>query len=281
METITAQTRQLLEYLGHDEIPFGVFYSDTKPDGYGPKPGEMLTRERESAGQIDWEKAFANFSCIFGNLLFARKKRTAAWLSHEECGCMGGGYYTGMYAPYLEMNIRYVSTGIPGTPIEGEHFLPSPESMCAFMEECTPPPAPGKYCVFKPLDQFTDGEMPLVVVFFARPEVLTGLFVLTSYTTGNHHSVVTPFGAACTNIVAWPLAYQQRGIECGVCGGFDPSARKFMKTDELSFAVPLPLYMKMLRQMDSSALTRHTWQQSVRKKVLRSAKTWEKTPASK
>ena len=280
MKIITAQTQQLLEYLGHDEMPFGVFYSDSKPDGYGPKPGEIFTRERELAGRIDWKNAFGNFPCIFGNLLFARKKRTAAWLSHEECGCMGGGYFAGMYAPCLETNVRYVSTGIPGSPIEGEHFLPSPESMHAFMEDCAPPPAPGKYCIFKPLDQFADEETPLIVVFFARPEVLTGLFVLTSYTTGNHHSVVTPFGAGCTNITAWPLVYQRRGIECAVCGGFDPSARKFMNTDELSFAVPLSLYTKMLSHMDKSALTRHTWQQRVRKKVLRSAKTWKKKSAS-
>ena len=73
MEAITAQTQKLLEYLGHGEMPFGVFYSDSKPDGYGPKPGEIFTREREIAGQIDWKNAFGNFSSIFGNILFARK----------------------------------------------------------------------------------------------------------------------------------------------------------------------------------------------------------------
>lgn len=54
----------------------------------------------------------------------------------------GGGYYSGMYAPYLETNVLYVSTGIPGTPFEGEHYLPSPESMRAFMDDVAPPPAP-------------------------------------------------------------------------------------------------------------------------------------------
>lgn len=273
MQAINAKTERLLELLGHEESPFGVCYSDQKPDGYGPKPGELLTREREAAGEINWGEAFGNFSCIMGNVWLARKKKKAAWLSHEECGCMGGGFYAGMYRPYLEMNIHYVSTGIPGTPMEGEHYLPSPESMRAFMDDSIPPAAPAKYCILKPLEQFTDAEPPLVVTFFARQEVITGLHSLAGYAAGSHNAVVSPFGAGCTSIIAWPLAYQQRGVECAVLGGFDPSARKFMKTDELSFAMPLSLYRKMLDSMETSALVRHTWE-GVRKKVLKSRRAW-------
>ena len=275
MKILIEQTHQLMELLGHSEMPFGIFYSDTKPEGYGPKKAEIFSRDREIAGQIDWHNAFSNFSCVLGNVWLARKKQKAAWLSHEECGCMGGGYYSGIYAPYLETNVLYVSTGIPGTQIEGEHFMPTPESMHVFMQDCAPPPAPHKYCVLKPLDQFSDAEKPLVVAFFARPEVLTGLVNLTTYTVGSHHAIASPFGAACTNLIGWPQVYAQRGIECAVLGGFDVSARKFMKPDELTFAMPTALYRKMLAKMDTSGLTRHAWQ-GVRKKVLKSEGTWGK-----
>ncbi len=274
MESLNEKTQRLLELLGHDEAPFGLCYADVKPEGYGPKPGEIFTREREAAGEIDWHKAFSNFTCLCGSLWLARRRRQAAWISHEECGCMGGGFYAGLYAPYMEMNVLYVSTGVPGTRIEGEHYLPSPDSMRAFTDDSTPPPATGKYCVLKPLEQFTGSEKPLSVTFFARPEVLTGLHGLTSYTVGHHNAVVSPFGAGCTNIIAWPLVYEQRGIECAVLGGFDISARKFMKTDELTFSMPLALYGKMLEAMETSALTRHTWE-TARKKVLRSRRTWD------
>lgn len=274
MKTLIKKTERLLELLGHDEMPFGIFYSDEKPDGYGPKPGEIFSREREEAGEIDWQKAFGNFSCIFGNLWLARKKGKAAWISHEECGCMGGGYFSGVYGPYLDTNVKYVSTGIPGTFMEGEHYMPSPESMRAFMEDCALPLDNKKYCILKPLDQFNDDERPLVVAFFVRPEALTGLHSLTIYTVGSHNAVIAPFGAGCTNIISWPLVYGQRGIECGVIGGFDLSARKFMKTDELSFAAPLSLYRKMLDRMETSALTRHTWE-GCRKKVIKSKHAWK------
>lgn len=275
LEDLNARTRTLLEYLAHDEEPLGVHYTDTKPEkGFGPKKGELLSREREAANEIDWQRAFADFSCVLGNIWKARRKGTAAWLSHEEVGCMGGGFYTGMYQPFLELNVAYVSHGIPGTPMEGEHYI-TPEGMRRFMEDATPPKAPAKYCVIKPLSHFAKDEKPRLIVFFARPEVLVGLNTLTSYATGDPYAVISPFGACCTQIIGWPLVYAAKGEEKAVLGGFDPSARKFMKTDEMTFSVPLSLYRKMLDKMDVSALPRHTWQND-RKKVLRSRRAWSR-----
>lgn len=277
MELIKAKTQRLLELLGHDESPFGVYYTDVKPDGYGPKPGELFSRDREAAGEIDWLKARENFACLIKNIWLARTKKKAAWISHEECGCMGGGYFSGLYGPYLNRNVGFVSTGIPEAAIEGEHYLPSIESMTAFLDDCRPPIGNGKYCVLKPLEQFTEDEPPLVVIFFARPEVLTGLHSLAGYALGSHNAVAAPFGAGCTCIIGWPLVYHERGQECAVLGGFDPSARKFMKPDEMTLAIPISMYGKMLEVMEISALTRHTWQ-DVRKKVRRSERTWKSDP---
>lgn len=271
---VIERTGRLLELLGHNEEPFGIHYADTPPEGaFGPKPGVVFSREAEEAGTLDWQRAFADFSCVMGNIWLARKKKKAAFISLEQCGCMGGGFYSGMYSPYLETNIAYVSTGRPGTPMEGEHYLNSFDSMRAFMDDCDPRPAPAGYGVAKPLSQFTGAEEPEIVVFFARGEVLTGLSCLCCYAAGSHLAVVSPFGAGCTNIYTWPLTYLRRGEEKAVLGGLDPSARKFMKTDELTFAAPLVLYRKMLDCMESSALTRHTWQ-GVRKKALKSARIW-------
>ena len=274
MQDMLARTTRLLELLGHGEEPLGIFYADEKPEGgFGPKPGVLFSREAEEAGTLDWQRAFAEFSCVMGNIWLARKKKRPAYISYAECGCMGGGFYTGMYRPYLETNIAYVSTGYPGTPMEGEHYLNSFDCMRAFMDDCDPRPAPKPYGVTKYLSLFGPGEEPEIVVFFARGEVLTGLNSLCCYASGSHLAVVSPFGAGCTSIYTWPLTYLMRGEEKAVLGGLDPSARKFMKPDELTFAVPLSLYRKMLDCMETSALTRHTWQ-GVRKKALKSRTAW-------
>lgn len=103
---------------------------------------------------------------------------------------------------------------------------------------------------------------------------MTGLFVQTTFTTGDVDSVVTPFGAGCTNILGWPRHYRDKGIEKAVLGGFDPSARKFLKPDELTFTVPLTLYAKMLEALPDSMFNCGGAWQNVRKKVDRSAKAW-------
>ena len=58
-----------------------------------------------------------------------------------------------------------------------------------------------------------------------------------------------------------------------VIGGWDPSARKFFKTDELSFTVPYGLFSDMVTRHSDSFLKTNTWQ-NVRKKIERSKKTW-------
>lgn len=278
VQSILKETKVLLEHLGLSEEPFGVYYDNTKPENaFGPKPGPTISRELEEQGKVDMQEVMKNFSCVMGNVWLARKKHRAAFISTEEYGCIGGVFYCSMMKPYLRFIENYVTTGFPGTPIHGERYLPSPEAMRKFLAEVDPRKAPAKYCIFKPLSLFADGEDPEFVIFFARPEVLTGLFTHTSFTTGEVDSVASPFGAGCTNMISWPLYYKERGIEKAVLGGFDPSARKFMKTDELTFTVPWSLYEKMLAALPESMFNVDGAWKEVRKKVARSAKTWGET----
>ncbi len=275
MQSILDGTTAFLEHLGLSEEPFGVHYADTKPaDAYGPKTGVPISRELEEQGTLNMQEVMHTFSCVMGNIWLARKKGRAAFISQEEYGCPGGTFYCAMMKPHLRFVEHYVSTGFEGTPLQGERYMPTPDSMRNFMCTVNPRTAPAKYAIFKPLSQFTDGEKPEFVIFFARPEVMCGLFTQTVFTTGDMECVVSPFGAGCTNILGWPLHYKEKGLEKAVLGGFDPSARKYMKTDEMTFTVPLSLYEKMLAALPESMFTHETDWSGVRKKVERSARAW-------
>lgn len=277
VQSILKETNTFLEHLGLDQEPFGVYYSDTLPEkAYGPKTGVPISREMEDKGLINMQEVMKSFSCIIGNIWLARKKNGAAYISSKEYGCPGGVFYSSMMKPNLRFIEHYVTTGFEGTPIHGERYLPSPDAMRKFLTTVEPRKAPANYCIFKPLSHFSGEEKPEFVIFFARPEVLTGLFTHTAFTTGEVDSVASPFGAGCTNIIAWPLYYQERGEEKAVLGGFDPSARKFMKTDELTFTVSWNLYQKMLNALPESMFNINDTWSGVRKKVERSAKAWEK-----
>lgn len=270
MSHVEVQTAALLDALGHGEEPFGLFYTDNEPEtGFAPQKNPPVSREMEAQGGLK----DIPFSCFIGNLWLARRKKTAAYISADRMGCVGGGFYTGMYAPYLKFIPNYVSTGIPGFAPRGERYLPSVQAMETFLADVDPRPAPANYLVGKPLSAFTKDEKPEVVAFFARGEVLGALCQLAVFTTGNVHVVAMPFGAGCTNLIGWPLHYLQKGEERAVVGGSDPSCRKFMKVDELTFAVPYSLFEKMLAASPESFLYGETWEGN-RKKVVRSRKTW-------
>jgi len=263
----------LLEILGLDEAPMGVAYADRAPEpGFAPKQGQLPTREKEMQGAVDWQGVFSNFSCVLGNIWLARKKKSAAYISAERFGCPGGAFWTGFLKPQTETIIHYVSTGVPDR-MEGEFYCDSPDTLREIFDRVDPRPAPKPYCVFKPLDQFTGGEVPELVAFFARPEIVSGLHQLAAFVTGDPEVVASPWSAACGSVVAWPLHYLGRGEARAVIGGWDPSARKFFKTDELSFTVPYSLFADMVARHPESFLKTHTWQ-NVRKKIERSKKAW-------
>jgi uncharacterized protein (DUF169 family) len=267
------EVRGLLEILGFQEEPLGVFYTELEPrEGFSPQAYRLPTAQMEARGEVDWDETFANFSCIIGHLWRARKKGVAAYFDQARFGCLGAAFFLGYLKPQLETIVHYVSTGIPNI-LEGECYLESPAVTRLFYETLDPRPAPAPFCVFKPLSQFTAEETPEVVIFFARAESISGLNQLATFVTNDFEAVQSPFGAGCANILTWPLKYLERGQLKAVLGGWDPSDRKFLKPDEITFAVPHEMFQRMAARWPESFLTKHSWA-TVRKKIELSRKKW-------
>jgi hypothetical protein len=262
-----------LDLLGLDEEPMGIFYTHEEPaDGFTPKPADLPTRDKEMKNEINWQGVFGQFSCVMGHIWRARKKKRAAYFDARRFGCPGGAFFLGYMKPQTETIIHYVSTGIPGR-MEGELYCDSPDRLREIFQYIDPRPAPAAFCVVKGLSLFGPHETPELVAFFARPETLSGLHQLAAFVTHDPEVVASPWGAGCANLVSWPLKYLSQGRSRAVLGGWDPSARKFFKTDELTFTVPWDMFDRMLGRFGESFLTTKTWE-TVRKKIERSKKTW-------
>jgi len=256
---------KFLEILGLDEEPMGLFYTDEKPvEGFSPKPMDLPTREKEQRNKIDWQATFGQFSCVIGHIWRARKKKTAAYFSAEQFGCAGGAFFLGFMKPQTETIIHYVSTGIPDQ-MEGELYCDSPDELRRIFEHIDPRSAPRKYC--------EDNQEPELVAFFARPETMCGLHQLATFVTNDPEVVTSPWGAACTNLITWPFRYLANGENKAVIGGWDPSARKFFNTDELTFTVPYDMFGQMVKRFGESFLVTKTWA-TVQKKIARSNQAW-------
>ena len=269
----TSDVKDFLEALGLDEEPLGMYYTDVEPEeGIAPKSELLPTIEMEERGEVDWGALFSNFSCVIGNIWRARKKETAAYFDKERFGCLGGAFYLGFLKPQLNFITYYVSTGIPDQ-VEGERYLESPEVTRNFFDTIDPPSAPARYCVFKPVTHFDKDAQPELVTFFARAEVISGLNQLATFVTNDFEAVYSPFGAGCSNIVTWPLRYLAEGKLKAVLGGWDPSDRKFLKTDEITFTVPFEMFHRMVNRWSESFLATKTWA-TVKKKINRSRRAW-------
>lgn len=268
-----------LETLGLSEEPMGLFYTDEKPvEGFSPETSDLPTREKEIQNEINWQEVFGKFSCVLGHIWLARKKKTTAYFSAEQFGCAGASFWLGFNKPQTELIIRYVSTGIPNG-LEGERYCGDPDELRRIFEFVDPRPAPRPFCVIKPLSLFAAAESPELVLFFSRPESLCGLHQLATFVTGDPKVVVSPWSSACGSIAVWPFHYLARGKDKAVLGGWDPSARKFLKTDELSFTVPFAMFEAMLKRYGESFLMTKTWK-TVQQKIARSKKAWGETASN-
>jgi len=186
------------------------------------------------------------------------RRRKVVYLNAEGVGCFGGERYLG-FGEALRPNFEYfLSCGIPGE-LEGERYKKSPELVKQYMAGMPEFKAPARAIVFKRWDLLEAQDQPEVVIFFARPDVLSGLFTLCGYDESAQQAVIAPFGAGCSTIVMYPYLEGKTDHPRGILGMFDVSARPFVPEDTLTFAVPVSKFSRMVANMDESFLVTRSW----------------------
>jgi hypothetical protein len=119
--------------------------------------------------------------------------------------------------------------------------------------------APGRFIVFKRWDKLEKTDSPEVVICFARPDVLSGLFTLASFDEAGQDMVIAPFGSGCSSIVHDPYLEVKSPNPRGVIGMFDVSARPYVPADMLTFAAPMSKFTRMIDNMEESFLITPSW----------------------
>lgn len=195
--------------------------------------------------------------CIIGALVKVREGESLAF-DVDAVGCPGGKRYLG-FAENLMPDFEYfLSCGIPGK-LEGERYKKTPELVKETMQSWPVFKAPARYIVFKRWDKLEKGDDPEVVICFARPDVLAGLFTLASFDEAEQNMVIAPFGSGCSTIVQYPYLEKDRERPRGVIGMFDVSARPFVPADALTFATPTSKFVRMIDNMAESFLITPSW----------------------
>lgn len=195
--------------------------------------------------------------CIIADLARIRRGESVCFDANA-IGCPGGKRYTGFRRELMPGFEHFLSCGIPGR-MPGERYKKTPELVKQALEYMPDFEAPAPYIVFKRWDMLELSDNPAVVIFFATPDVLAGLFTLANYDEAEPNAVYTPFAAGCAAIVEYPYLENQVDRPRAVLGMFDISARPAVPGNVLTFAVPMAKFERMVRNMDESFLLTSTW----------------------
>jgi uncharacterized protein (DUF169 family) len=214
--------------------------------------------------RADMAKPAAGRQCFIGDLAKVRKGRSLCF-DARSIGCFGGKRYLGFSERIMPRFEYFLSCGIPGR-LEGERYKKSPELVKEAMKQMPAFKAPARFIVFKRWDMLDASDEPEILVFFAKPDVLSGLFTLANYDEIEQNGVIAPFGAGCSTIVMYPYIELDSQRPRAVLGMFDVSARPFVHKEDLTFAVPMNKFERMIDNMEESFLITSSWEK-VRKRI--------------
>lgn len=194
--------------------------------------------------------------CLIAQLTKVRRGEDMR-LNMDAVNCFGGRRYLGFTTKINDRFTYFLSDGSDGGVCE--KYKQSPQLVKELMNDMPFLINNCENIVFKRWDKLGVEDHPSVVVFFATADVVSGLFTLASFDSNDFGRVVTPFGSGCASIIYFPFMDYAKGIERATLGLFDPSARKCVKENILSFAVPITMFLQMVDNMESSFLTTDTW----------------------
>ncbi|MBW6536898.1 MAG: DUF169 domain-containing protein [Mariniphaga sp.] len=120
--------------------------------------------------------------------------------------------------------------------------------------------------MFKRWGKLMDEDKPEVAIFFATPDVLSGLFTLAAFDQNNPHGTIAPFGSGCSSLVYYPYRESLQERQRAVIGMFDISARPCVGENILTFAVPVKRLKTMIDYMEESFLITESWRK-VQKRI--------------
>jgi hypothetical protein len=234
--------QQWKKYFNNAELPITFFYTDN------PVKAEVVP----SSGK--WR-------CLICELKKIRDGKSLAFNS-DALKCGGAKRYLG-FTDKMRPNFEYfLSCGIKNK-MEGERYIRTPELVKELMKNQKKPDIPGKYIVFKRWDNLDSYDDPDVVIFFATPDILSGLFTLANYDQSEPNSTFSPFGS----IVHYPYLEKDAQRPRAVIGMFDVSARPCVPPSVLTFSVPMVKFTRMISYMDESFLITGSWKE-VQKRII-------------
>lgn len=171
-------------------------------------------------------------------------------LSADNVLCGGGSLYTA-FAPMQDRIPAFVS--------ETEHYKRTPEQVRRYIHNLDIQLAEKPYLNFIRIDKLSSFDDVEGILFFASPDVLSGLCSWAFYDNDADDAVSVRFASGCCSIVTFAVNENRKNGRSCFVGMLDPSARPLVPADELTFVIPVSRFREMMRTMEDSALFRKAY----------------------
>ena len=182
--------------------------------------------------------------CMIGTISKVRSGESLT-LSAENVVCGGGGLYTAFH----EMPER-----VPVFVSEVEHYKKNKDMVLQYVKTLDIKITDKPYLNFVRIDKLNRWEDAEAILFFATPDILSGLCTWVFYDNNAVDTVTTQFGSGCASIVTFVINEQRKGGRRCFLGMLDPSARPLVPANELTLTIPMCRFQEMLSTMNDSAL---------------------------
>ena len=154
-----------------------------------------------------------------------------------------------LYAAFRHMHER-----VPVFVSEVEHYKKSKEMVKDYVDALEITRTSKPYLNFVRVDKLSYWDDAEALIFFATPDILSGLCTWAFYDNNSPDAVTTQFASGCASIITFAVKEnQQNGRRCFL-GMLDPSARLLVPENELTFTIPMSRCKEMLDTINDSAL---------------------------
>lgn len=183
--------------------------------------------------------------CLFQALSQVRNGNPISF-DNLTIGCNGGRLYTGF--------CNGIPEHIPNFVSGKERYKQSPQMVIDYINSLGELKAPHPYLNFARIDCIDTFSHIEGLIFFATPDILSGLLTWCFFDNNSPDAVATLFGSGCASIIACTTNENHSHGTRTFLGCFDVSVRPHLGQNELSYAIPKSRLDTMLKTFTQSCL---------------------------
>ena len=188
--------------------------------------------------------------CFFSGLKPAREGEIVS-LDAKTITCPGGKVYSG-FTGMPDFLPNFVSVK--------EHYKETPEQIVNFVNGLEVVRRDDEFINFVTIDKIDSLNNVEGLVFFANPDVISGLISWVFFDNDKPDAVSVPFGSGCSTMVAQTVKENRSNGYRTFLGLFDPSVRPHVEANILLLAIPMSRFKDMYNTFTDSCLQgTHAW----------------------